>query len=251
MLHHTRGIALHTTKFSETSIIARVYTELFGLQTYLIKGIRNPHSKMKPALFQPMTLLDLTVYHKEKSTLQSIREAANHYPYQSISTDIRKSSVLLFINELIFKSIKEVEPNQELFNFLFENCIGFDRLSENIQLFPLWFSVHFSRFLGFWPAYEDSPEKEIFNLKEGTFQASRPAHDQFLDKEQSRLLKILMEAGTNQQEPISIHPVSGIRIHFPYESRNDLLEKIILYYQHHLPGFYGIRSHVVLHEVFS
>jgi len=251
MLHHTRGIALHTTKFSETSIIARVYTELFGLQSYLVKGIRSPRSKIKPALFQPMTLLDLTVYHKEKNTLQNIREAGNHYPYQSISTDIRKSSVLLFINELIFKSINEVEPNQGLFNFLYENCIRFDRLSENIPLFPLWFSIHFSRFLGFWPAYEDSPEKQIFNLMEGTFQASIPEHDLYLDKEQSRLLKTLMEAGTKQQEHVAIHPVSGIRLHFNYELRNVLLEKILLYYQLHLPGFHGIRSHVVLHEVFS
>lgn len=250
MLHHTRGIALHSTKFSETSIIARIYTELFGLQSYLVKGIRSPRSKIKPALFQPMTLLDLTVYHKEKSTLQNIREAANHYPYQSISTDIRKSSVLLFMNELIFKTIKEVEPNQGLFNFLYENCIRFDQLSENIQLFPLWFSVHFSRFLGFWPSYDESPEKQIFNLKEGTFQAAAPDHDLYLDKEQSKLLKILMNSGT-QQESVVIHPVSGIRYPFSYELRNELLEKVLLYYQLHLPGFHGILSHMVLHEVFS
>lgn len=251
MLHHTRGIALHTIKFSETSIIARVYTELFGLQSYLVKGIRNPRSKIKPALFQPMTLLDLTVYHREKSNLQNIREAGNHYPYQSIYTDLRKRSILLFITELIGKSVREEESNRALFDFLYENCIRLDQLSENIQLFPLWFSVHFSRFLGFWPAYEDSPEKQIFNLNEGTFQATRPVHDKYLDNEESRLLRILMEAGMKQGKTDLIHPVSGIRHPFSYELRNDLLEKILLYYRLHLPGFHGIRSHVVLHEVLS
>ena len=276
MLYHTRGIALHTTKFSETSIIARVYTERFGLQSYLVKGIRSAHSKIKPALFQPMTLLDLTVYHKEKSTLQNIREAANHYPYQTVSSDIRKSSVLLFVNELILKSIREVEPNQKMFDFLFENCKLFDGLNENLHLFPLWFIVHFSRLLGFAPAIEKARGMNVFNMKEGTFQDSRPDHDFYIEGEQCRLLKIILEtseiqaSGSRLLAPGRVHPVSGIVIAEPgtrnevtkqseakqrhpasYEVRNDLLEKMLLYYRLHLPGFHELRSHVVLHEVLS
>ena len=136
MLHKTRGIALHTVKFSETSIIAKIYTELFGLQSYLIKGIRKQHSRIKPGLFQPLTILDLTVYHKETGSLQSLKEVHNLYPYQSLPFDIMKSSIALFMNELIYKSIREEEPNQELFDFLFDACIDLDSLPIKHHLVP-------------------------------------------------------------------------------------------------------------------
>jgi len=73
MLHKTRGIALHATKFSETSSVVKIYTELFGLQSYLVKGVRKQKAKIKPGLFQPLTILDLVVYHKEKYSLQNIK----------------------------------------------------------------------------------------------------------------------------------------------------------------------------------
>jgi DNA repair protein RecO (recombination protein O) len=251
MLHHTRGIALHTTKFSETSIIARVYTERFGLQAYLLKGVRSPRAKIKPALFLPMTLLDLTVYHKEKSTLHSIREASNNFPYYSTGSDIRKSAVLLYINELIWKSVREEEPNQGLFDFIYENCRLFDGLNENVHLFPLWFTVHLTRFLGFAPSVEKSKGLNVFNMKEGTFHDSTPAQDPYIDGDECRLLKIILESGIHHPSSIIHHPITNID--YPTSSiiRNNLLEKMLLYYQIHLPGFHGIRSHIVLHEVLS
>ena len=116
MLHSTRGIVIHTTKFSETSIIARIFTEQFGLQSYLIKGIRRAQSKLKPGLFQPLTILELVVYHKQNRSVQNINDATYLYPYQSIPFDIRKSSIALFINELTYKTIHEEESNPELKN---------------------------------------------------------------------------------------------------------------------------------------
>ena len=114
MLHTTRGIVLHTTKYSETSLVAKIYTEVFGLQSYLVKGIRKQKAKLRPALFQPMTLADLVVYHKDKGSLQNIKESRIAVPYRSIPFDIRKSSMLLFINELLYKSIREEETNRKL-----------------------------------------------------------------------------------------------------------------------------------------
>jgi len=248
MLHNTRGIALHTVKFSETSIIAKIYTELFGLQSYLIRGIRKQHSRIKPGLFQPLTLLDLTVYYKETGSLHSIKEVHNLYPYQSLPFDIMKSSIALFMNELIYKSIREEEPNQELFDFLFETCIELDSLKSNSTLFPLLFSLKLTKFLGFLPRLDESPGKDIFNMKEGVFQENIPDHKYYLRSPLTSLLKELIKL-----EPASSSPNAFIGEHKPetLKSRNELLEQILLYYKLHLPDFREIHSHQILHTILA
>jgi len=248
MLHQTRGISLHTVKFSETSIIAKIYTELFGLQSYLIKGIRREHSKIRPGFFQPLTLLDLTVYHKEKRSLQSLKEVHNLYPYQTLTTDIRKSSIALFIDELLYKAIREEESNKELFDFLYNSCIELDQVSGNFTLYPLLFTIRLSRFIGIIPQVVDIPGYEIFNLKEGTFQNHRPEHRYFLEPPLSLILKELIKNeltfGNQKQEASGLH--SGA-----LKVRNELLEQMLLYYKLHLPEFRDINSHRILHSILA
>ena len=248
MLHQTRGIALHSVKFSETSIIAKIYTEAFGLQSYLVRGIRRQNSKIKPGLFQPLTLLDLTVYHKEKRTLHSLKEVHNNYPYKTLTADIRKSSIALFINELIYKAIREEEPNQELFDFLYDFCITLDKITGNFTLFPLSFIIRLSKFIGIIPQVDDLPGNNIFNLKEGLFQDHLPGHRYFLDPPLSLILKDLIK-----EEMISERPYSVVesRKTEALTVRNELLEQMLLYYKLHLPDFRDINSHRILHTILA
>jgi DNA repair protein RecO (recombination protein O) len=248
MLHKSRGIALHTVKFSETSIIAKVYTELFGLQSYLIKGIRKQHSRIKAGLFQPLTILDLTIYYKETGGLQSLKEVHNLFPYQSLPFDIMKSSIALFINELIYKSIREEEPNQELFDFLFETCIELDSLKSNITLFPLLFTLKLTRFLGFMPRADKSKGKEVFNMKDGIFQENPPNHKYFIRPPLTTLLKELINPELSSS---SYTILTGKHKPETLKSRNELLEQILLYYKLHLPDFREIRSHQILHTILA
>ena len=241
MLHKTRGIALHSSKFSETSVIARIYTEAFGLRSYLIKGIRKERSRMRPGLFQALTLLDLTVYNKEKSSLQTIREASIAVPYQTLPFDILKSSVALFSSELVYKSIREEEPHPKLFEFLWEYCLQLDATRGPVNLFPLLFIIRFTRFLGIQPQQDYSRARRIFNLKEGTFQEGIPDHDLFLDEPASGFLAKIQASDIRDPEELRVPP----------EVRGILLEKMLQYYRLHLSGFPGIRSHEILHTILS
>ena len=269
MLHNTRGIALYTVNYSETSIIAKIYTELFGLQSYIVKGIRKQHTKIRPGLFQPLTLLDLTVYHKLRSTLHTIREIHIFHPYQNLTTDIRKSSVALFINELIYKSIREEEPNQELFDFLMTTCISLDQENENFTLFPLLFTIRLSRLLGIYPHVDDLPSNRIFNLQEGIFQSHQPDHRYFLDPPLSLIFKNLiseedskefypleaesLKSEANSQQPVarSETRVASSEQRAAITFRNELLEHMLIYYKLHLPDFREINSHRILHTVLA
>jgi DNA repair protein RecO (recombination protein O) len=248
MLHKTKGIALHTVKFSETSIIVKIYTELFGLQSYLIRGIRKQRSKIKPGLFQPLTILDLSVYHKETGKLQSIKDVNILYPYQTLPFDIMKSSIALYMNELLYKSVKQEEPDPGLFDFLFRTCIELDSLSAGFRMFPLLFTVRLTKFLGFHPRSEDSQGKNVFNMKEGVFQENTPDHKYYFGPPLSGLLKKM----------IILQDTSSTSGSFPEEdppgsqaSRNRLLDEMLLYYKLHLPGFSEVHSHKILHIVLS
>src|SRR2546430_2069454 len=112
MLHKTRGIVFHVTDYSESSVVAKIYTELFGLQPYLINSVRKKKSSVKPSALQPLALIDLVVYHKERSGLKRVADAKNNPVLKSIPFDVRKSSVVLFLNEVLYKSVKEEEANQ-------------------------------------------------------------------------------------------------------------------------------------------
>src|SRR5690606_29849944 len=152
MLVKTRGIVLNYIKFRESSIIAKVYTEQLGVQSYIVNSVRKKGPGSRIALFQPFTLLDMVVYTSHKGGLTRISEYKSAYPYATIPFDIRKSSILLFLSEMVSRTVKEEEENPTLFHFLFNAIIEFDQLEDHFENFHLVFLLHLSHHLGFGPS---------------------------------------------------------------------------------------------------
>ena len=94
MIIKTKGIVLSYIKYGETSIICKIFTETISIQTFIINGIRKSKSK-NIALYQPLTILDLVIYHKESSGIQRIKEAKLDVIYKTLHLDIKKISNLL------------------------------------------------------------------------------------------------------------------------------------------------------------
>src|SRR4026207_297336 len=144
-LHKTKGIVLRTVKYGETSLIVTIFTELFGLQSYLVNGVRTSTKKGtgKANLFQPTAILDLVVYHNELKQLNRIREFKWGYLYKHILTDVTKNAVALYMVELLTKCLKQPEANPELFHFTEDAFLQLDESTETITAnFPLFFSLH-------------------------------------------------------------------------------------------------------------
>ncbi|MCX8481314.1 MAG: recombination protein O N-terminal domain-containing protein, partial [Sediminibacterium sp.] len=83
MLFSTKGIVLKVLKFSETTIIATIYTYQLGLQQYKIPGIRKVSKKgiSNAVYFQPAAILNLEVYNNENKKLQYIKDFSWGYLY--------------------------------------------------------------------------------------------------------------------------------------------------------------------------
>ena len=240
MFHTTRGIVFRQTKYSDSSLVVRILTEEMGLRSYIIKGARGPKSKMKASLFQPLTLLELVVSQKEKTDLQHIREARVAYSYQSMHNDIRKSSILLFLNELLYKSIQEEAVNPELFHFIFDHLILLDQTLENPANFHLLFVIHLSRNLGFFPHGSYLNENTVFDLIEGQFlQAEALPAENFITGLNCAWFSKLLATS----------PEKFYSVALPSAVRAELLEKILRYYHLHLPLTGEFKSHIVLHDV--
>ena len=241
MLNKTNGIVLHTIKYGETSVIAKVYTELFGLQSYIVKGARNRKGGNKMSQLSPLTLLEMEVYRKETAQLQHIREMRVAYPFLSLPFDVIKSSIALFINEVIFRSVREEEPNPSLYSFLESSIRWFDLVPNHYSDFHLWFMLHFCSYLGFTPHDNYSNSKGIFNLHEGIFQSHLPEHTDYL-----------IEPLSSTLFQLSALPLSDLTsLHLSSQIRHTLLPRLVEFYRFHIQGMKDINSLEVLREVFS
>ncbi len=240
MYHSTRGIVFRQTRYSDSSLVVRILTEELGLRSYIVKGARGPKARIKAALFQPLTLLDLVVSQKEKSDLHHIKEARLAYAYQTIPTDIRKASILLFLDELLLKSIQEESANPELFAYIYDHLLFLDQAPEAPGGFHLLFTIHLSQYLGFFPQGDYHDEHSVFDMEEGHF------------TRQGQLFGGQLISGENCRyfsELIRTAPEKADQLKLPQGRRQEMLELLLQYFQLHLPLQGAFKSHIVLHEV--
>ena len=240
MIYNTRGIILHCIKYSETSVIAKAYTELFGIQSYMINGVRAKKSKNKPGLLQPLTMLNMTVYRKAGGGIQRIKSLSSIPQKIASSAGISNSTISLFIAEVLYKSIKEEEPNKDLFEFLMSSLekLKEDHLPANFHLF---FLLQLSKYLGFYPSHGEKDSVNFFDKREGVFSGSMPEHPDYIASPDSENLSLLLQS--------DFSGLSTIRL--SSQARVELLEHIVSYYEHHIPGMGKIKSHRVLATVFN
>jgi DNA repair protein RecO (recombination protein O) len=241
--HKTKGIVLRTVKYGETSIIAGIYTELFGLQSYIVNGVRSTSKKGsgRANLFQPAAMLDLIVYHNDLKNLQRIREFKWGHLYTNLFFNVFKNAVALFMIELLQRTIKQPEPNPAMFDFIEDAFMHLDEASDAVVAnFPLYFALHLSGFYGFRFADKYSEQYSILDLQEGEFVADRPQHLHFLDDEYSKATSDLLKV---------MQPAELSQIRLNQDTRRVLLHAYETFYSLHIQDFGLLKTLPVLEAV--
>lgn len=241
MLQKTRGIVLKTTNYSESSVIVQVFTEKFGLQSYLINGVKKPKAKIPLNLLQPLNLLEMVVYYKPGGNIQRVSELRQIPAFQTIPYDVRKTSILIFLNEILYKAIRQYSPDEILFEFLFTSIEVLDRMDQGISYFHMYFLLHLTRFLGFYPDRTLETSADYFDLKNGVFTTNLPAHQAVLHQPYTGHWTRLLNANFESLASLNIQVID----------RRILLQKIVSYYQLHIEEFGQVKSLQVLEEVLS
>jgi DNA repair protein RecO (recombination protein O) len=240
----TRAIILRTTKYGETSLVVTAFTELFGIQTYMVNAVRTAKKTgLKASLYLPASLVDMEVYHNEKNTLHRIKECNRAVVYENVLTNIVKNSIAVFMMELLHKLLKQPEPNADLFYFCEDSLIQLDTAPANVASnFPLFFALHLSHFFGFRIDDNYDSNTTYLDLQEGFFVEEIPIHHNFLEAENAavtaELLKIAMPQELDQ-------------IKLNQQKRRFLLHKYMDYYSIHLTEFGVMKTLQVLEEILS
>jgi DNA repair protein RecO (recombination protein O) len=227
MLNKIRGIVLHYIKYGDSSIIAYIYTDIYGRQAFMVNGVRSKRSVIRLNHFQPLSILELDVYYKPNREIQRIKDLKISMMLHTIHNNIVKSSVALFIAEILYKTLREVEPNMPLFDFIYNSVQLLDLKEKGIENYHLAFLLMLSRYLGIFPVIEDSKNDPGISL--------------VLSEEEKKALTDLHRYSFNDLEKIKM----GNNV------RSSLLDKFIAYFKLHLEGIGAIKSLAVLKEVFS
>ncbi|MES2386802.1 MAG: DNA repair protein RecO [Bacteroidota bacterium] len=152
MLHKTRGIVLGYVRYRETSIVLRAYTEAFGIQGYVVNSVRSAKTKTGMGMFQPLSLLEMVVYHKTDSGLNRISEIRSARPWTDIPFSASKTATAMFLAELLGKLLKEESANEELFHFLFSSLEYLDLMRIQPENFHLHFMLGLASVMGVAPS---------------------------------------------------------------------------------------------------
>lgn len=242
-LHKTKGIVLRTVKYGETSIIVTIFTELFGVQSYLVNGIRTSTKKGtgKANLFQPSAILDMVVYHNELKQLNRIKEFKWAVIYRHIFSDVPKNAVVLFMVELLTKCLKQPEGNPDLFHFTEDIFMKLDESSGAVMAnLPLFFALHLTHFFGFRIDDNYKGTKAFLDLREGCFVSEQPNHPHFLEEKQAAVTSQLLKV-------MQVEELEDIKLN--HEFRRNLLQRYETYYALHIQDFGAMKTLPVLREI--
>lgn len=232
MLCKTRAIVLHHINYGESSIIVTLYSEEHGRISCIVNSVRSKKPKFAPTLFQPLTFLEMDIYYKSNRDLHRIKDVESPVHYRTIPFNYSKTAISLFLAEVLYLVLREEESNPVLFSFLHNALQMFDTNTTGASTFHHWFMLHLSRYLGFFPDADISgfslltSEMQVFNG---------------LNRESADALKLLTDS---TQFPPDLSKVSQ-------HNRNQILERLIRYYNINMDGFSRLQSYSILQEVFA
>jgi DNA repair protein RecO (recombination protein O) len=239
MIGKTKGIVFRKLNYGETSLIVDIFTEEYGLMSYIMGGIRKPKARSGTVLLQLMSVVDLVAYHSERTKLHRIKEAHAAYIFQNIPQDIRKNAILLFLAEFCSKVIRQTERNPELYQLTEQTVVQLDQATGQFNDHHLLFMIRLADVLGFGPEGQTDPDQQFFDLADGRFVFDRPDHAWYTTGGETiqQYLQAAREIGI------------GTKLSTDRKTRNEMLDTLLLYFNLHIEKMPEMHAHKVLREI--
>lgn len=241
MQSKTKGIVLKTIKYSDRKLIVKIYTNTHGLQSFFVSLGSSSKSKIKPALLQPLTQIEIETSVRPNKQFASIKDIHCNYLYADLTQNIYKNTIGLFLNEVMYACLKEEEPNENMFEFVTIAFQWLDQSHEHISNFHLYFLIELSKHLGFYPQNNFTSKEPYFDLREGAFIEKLPQHPDYLLPETSVLLSNLLM--------VDLRNIRYYQLTKP--ERDELMNGLLYFFRLHVSGINDIKSLQVLKETLS
>lgn len=235
----TEGIVLQSVRYGDTSLIVKVFTRKQGLKSYMLKGAFNRGSKNRAALFQNLNILSYVEVGNPKShTLNYLKDAQLAMVYHSLPLVMNKSAIMMYVSELLSKTITEQEQNEALYDFIVSSLQWLDLVESDYASFPLFFTLELTRHLGFYPK-SNHQSGFCFDMMEGAFAHDYPLHPYYFDAESAASLAGLLNVGIDEasRRPLRL------------SQRRELLDGLMVFMRLHAPVMKDFHSHEILKAV--
>ncbi len=235
-----RGVVLHTLKYGDSSMVAFLLTDVGGRRSYMVQGVRSRSGRgSKLALFQPMFPVEFEGLEPSRGQMHRFKEIRTAFALQGLPFDVRKSTVGLFMAEVLYRLVRESEPNEALFDFVWHSVGALDAMQEGVANFHLWFLANLSRFLGFCPGNDYVPGA-WFDIREGLFVPVQPAHTEVMTRDCARMLRDMMDCGVQELDAVALNRAQRV----------EFLNAMLVYFGYHLDAISAVQSVRILREVF-
>ena len=242
MLEKTRGIVLRAIPYEDNRFIVHIYTERFGRVSYMVFGSGKKGSKVPRSLFMPLSALDMDVEHSHRCDIQRIKEAHLCFPLAETASNPVKNMLALFLSEVLFRVVRDTQPDDRLFRFLYDSVVALEHLESGIANFHLVFLLHLLYYIGIYPNVEShSAGTSCFDVQNSVFVSEQPVHAHYLDARESAVMLRLLKM---TYENMSLYS-------FSRKDRIRIIERMLEYYRLHLPDFPEIRSLAVMQTLFD
>ena len=240
MVEKFDGIVLRTLKYNDRLMIADIYTRSHGRLSFLVPLSASGKGRARRLLFQPLSMLSFTASYK-KGKLSRISDVQPYMLYSTIQSDVVKSSIALYLSELLTYSLREEEGDEVMYNFLDRSLVLFDNLESGYADFHLVFMVQLLRYLGIFPNIEDYTPYSYLDLLHGCAVSEHPLHPDFLMPADAVSFVNLLRTGYESMHLLSLNR----------ELRGTYLAILATYYRLHIPDFPHLKSVDVLRELFN
>ncbi len=237
--YKARGIVLGTLKYGEKGVIVHMLTDVHGRQSYMVQGVKPTAKGSRMALLQPMFAVEFEGLTSTKMSMHRLRDLVPGMVLQSSPFDVRKSTMSLFMAEVLYRLIKDNEPSEALFDFVWGSVAALDVLDEGVANFHLWFLANLSRLLGFSPDNEYK-EGAWLDIRDGHYTHTPLLPSCALDPDNARLLRDMLECDVRFLGEIGLNR----------SQRVAFLEAMLKYYAYHLESIKAVESIRILREVF-
>lgn len=231
-------IVLSTLRYKDNDLIIKAFSREIGLVSFIHRGVYKPKKGSTKSAFYQVLSQNLISTSAKNNDLKTVRDVTSNYLYTSLYTNVFKSSIAMFLSEVLSASIKEEHQNIALFEFL-KTAFTYLDLSDHFANFHLFFLVKLSKFLGFYPDFnENAPDS--FNLRTGKFELN--LQDNYvIEGESAFFMKAFLKSDFDSYESIKMNS----------KQRNDFLNNLLLYFELHLIDFRHPKSLEVLKTLFS
>ena len=235
------GIVLRTLKYSDSLMLVDVYTRQCGRHSFLAPVSRSKKSKVRSVLFQPLSMLSFTASYRPGRQLSRISDVQPYAMYSSVPFNVVKSSIALFIAEVLTYSLCEEEGDEALFGFLDSSFMLFDNLETGYADFHIVFLSQLLRYIGIYPNIDDYTPGSYIDLLQGCAAGEQPMHPHFLHPSTAGFFATLLAIGYDTMHTLSLNR----------ELRGSYLAILIEYYRLHIPDFPKLKSLDILKELFG